>query len=132
MPRLDLVCQAVHDPAFLAQGPEALDVQADVAPTAAGLREVQDDAPDAAENGLAAIGRAPLDLHHWLPRRGQPLGIPPIHQLVRADPQKPLQRGPHRAGEIESDAPYTGNVSDSAFSFKPRIRLFQPATIRPR
>ena len=60
MPRLDLVCQAVHDPAFLAQGPEALDVQADVAPTAAGLREVQDDAPDAAENGLAAIGQAPV------------------------------------------------------------------------
>jgi hypothetical protein len=38
---------------------------------------VQDDVPDAAEDGLAAIVRAPLDLHHWLPRRGQPLGIPP-------------------------------------------------------
>ena len=50
MPRLDLVCQAVHDPAFLAQGPEALDLQADVALTAAGLREVQDDMPDAAED----------------------------------------------------------------------------------
>ena len=42
MPRLDRICQAVHDPAFPAQGPATLDVQADVALTAAGLREVQD------------------------------------------------------------------------------------------